>query len=81
MDDYPLISLKRLPLFAALLLVIFAGVSASSPPAAIPRLRPTPPKIGQRPPAFTLRDHQGRRVSFGDSVGTKVVLVFYRGYW
>jgi peroxiredoxin len=40
-----------------------------------------PPTIGQQAPTFTLRDQNGKRISLGDSAETKVVLVFYRGYW
>ncbi|MBV9068531.1 MAG: redoxin domain-containing protein [Acidobacteria bacterium] len=42
---------------------------------------PTPPKVGQQPPAFALLDQNRRRVSLAEAAGTKVVLVFYRGYW
>jgi cytochrome oxidase Cu insertion factor (SCO1/SenC/PrrC family) len=71
--------LKRLPFLAALLLAIATSASAApSPPAAIMQ---TPPRIGQQAPTFTLRDHNGRRVGLADAAGTKVVLVFYRGYW
>jgi len=68
-----------LPFLAALLLAIAtSATAASSPPAAIAQ---TPPKIGQLAPTFTLRDHNGRRVNLANAIGTKVVLVFYRGYW
>ena len=70
-----LISLGRLPMFAALLLAIAARVSAEPLPHR------TPPAIGQQPPAFALLDHNRRRVSLAEAAGTKVVLVFYRGYW
>jgi len=48
---------------------------------AIAAIAPTPPKIGQQAPAFTLRDQNRQRVSLAAAAGTKVVLVFYRGYW
>jgi peroxiredoxin len=59
-----------LPFFAALLFAIAARASA-----------PSPPKIGQQPPAFALLDQNRRHVSLAEAAGTKVVLVFYRGYW
>jgi hypothetical protein len=61
--------LNRLPFFAALLITIAARVAAA------------PPKVGQQPPAFALLDQNRRRVSLAEGAGTKVVLVFYRGYW
>jgi cytochrome oxidase Cu insertion factor (SCO1/SenC/PrrC family) len=64
-----------LSLVAALLFVIAA--SAPSPRAAI---RHTP-RIGEPAPAFALRDQNRKRVSLAEAAGTKVVLVFYRGYW
>jgi cytochrome oxidase Cu insertion factor (SCO1/SenC/PrrC family) len=74
-----LISLNRLPILTTLLLAIATSAfAATSPPAAIAR---TPLRIGQQAPTFTLRDQRGRRVSLTDAIGTKVVLVFYRGYW
>jgi peroxiredoxin len=57
-----------LSFFAALLLAIAA-------------IAPSPPKIGQPAPAFTLRDQNRKPVSLAEAAGTKVVLVFYRGYW
>ncbi len=75
-----LISFNRLPILTTLLLAVAIITSAAtSPPAAVTRPQATP-KIGQQAPAFTLRDHNGRRVSL-DAAGAKVVLVFYRGYW
>jgi peroxiredoxin len=47
---------------------------------AIATIAPSPPKIGQQAPGFTLRDQHRRRVSLAEGTGTKVV-VFYRGYW
>jgi len=64
-----------MPLFAALLFAIVAAAPSRPGP------RVTQPRIGQPPPAFTLRDQNGRRVSLADAAGKKVVLVFYRGYW
>jgi cytochrome oxidase Cu insertion factor (SCO1/SenC/PrrC family) len=75
-----LISFNRLPILAALFLAIATITSAASSPAAVVRSQSTP-KIGQLAPTFTLRDYNGRRVSLADAIGTKVVLVFYRGYW
>jgi hypothetical protein len=66
-----LISLNRLSLIAALLLAIAARASAA----------PSPPTIGQQAPAFSLLDQNRKRVSLAGAAGTKVVLVFYRGYW
>jgi peroxiredoxin len=60
-----------LSFFAALLLAIAARSSATPPR----------PKIGQQAPAFSLLDQNRRRVSLAEGAGTKVVLVFYRGYW
>jgi peroxiredoxin len=48
---------------------------------AIGTIVPSPPKIGQQAPLFTLRDQNRQRVSLAEAAGTKVVLVFYRGYW
>jgi cytochrome oxidase Cu insertion factor (SCO1/SenC/PrrC family) len=77
-----LISFNRLPILTTLLLAIATITSAaSSPPAAVARPQATRPMIGQQAPVFTLRDQNGRRVSLADAAGTKVVLVFYRGYW
>jgi cytochrome oxidase Cu insertion factor (SCO1/SenC/PrrC family) len=69
-----LISFVRLSLLAALFFTFAAA--APSPRAAV-----RPPKIGEQPPAFTLRGQNGKKVSLADAAGTKVVLVFYRGYW
>jgi len=66
-----LILLNCLSLVAALLLAISARASAA----------PSPPKIGQQAPAFALLDQNRNRVSLAGAAGTKVVLVFYRGYW
>jgi hypothetical protein len=63
------------PFVAALLLAIAARVSAGPLPHRMP------PTIGQQPPAFALLDQNRRRVSLAGAAGTKVVLVFYRGYW
>jgi hypothetical protein len=71
----PLISFARLPMLAALLLAIAGRVSAA------PLSHRTPPAIGQQPPAFALLDQNRRRVNLAEAAGTKVVLVFYRGYW
>jgi cytochrome oxidase Cu insertion factor (SCO1/SenC/PrrC family) len=70
-----------LPILAALLLAIATSASAAITPAAFARPQSTPPKIGQQAPTFTLRDQNGKRISLGDAIGTKVVLIFYRGYW
>jgi peroxiredoxin len=48
---------------------------------AIATVAPSPPKIGEQAPAFTLRDQNRKRISLAEAAGTKVVLVFYRGYW
>jgi cytochrome oxidase Cu insertion factor (SCO1/SenC/PrrC family) len=69
----PLIFLAGLPLLAALLLAI--AVTAPRPAVKLT------PKVGDPAPAFALRDQHGKRVSLADAAGTKVVLVFYRGYW
>jgi cytochrome oxidase Cu insertion factor (SCO1/SenC/PrrC family) len=66
--------LKHLPFLAVLLLAIATSASAIPQPRATPR-------VGQQAPTFTLRDQSGRRVGLADAAGTKVVLVFYRGYW
>jgi len=66
---------ERVPIVAAFLLAVAARVSVAPSPHA------TLPKIGQRPPAFALLDQNRRRVSLAEGAGTKVVLVFYRGYW
>jgi len=49
--------------------------------ASVRPLKITPPKIGQPVPLFALLDQNRKRVSLADAAGTKVVLVFYRGYW
>jgi hypothetical protein len=69
--DRILISLNRLSFFAALLLSIAARASVV----------PSRPKIGQQAPAFALLDQNRRRVNLTEAAGTKVVLIFYRGYW
>jgi peroxiredoxin len=63
--------LNSLSFFAALLLAIAARAS----------IVPARPKIGQQAPAFALLDQNRRRVSLSEGTGSKVVLVFYRGYW
>jgi len=74
-----LISLRRLPFLAALLLALATSASAATSPRIA--IAQSPPKIGQQAPTFTLRDQNGKRISLADAAGTKVVLVFYRGYW
>jgi hypothetical protein len=64
-----LISSNRLSFLA----LLFAVASVSPPKM--------PPKIGQPAPLFALLDQNRKRVSLADAAGTKVVLVFYRGYW
>jgi cytochrome oxidase Cu insertion factor (SCO1/SenC/PrrC family) len=44
-------------------------------------LWPSPVAVGQRAPDFTLEDQSGNRVRLSRQRGSKVVLVFYRGYW
>ena len=40
------------------------------------------PKVGDRAPQFSLLSTKGQSVGLKDYSGkTKVVLVFYRGYW
>ena len=40
------------------------------------------PKVGDRVPEFSLPSSNGTTVSLKDYIGkSKVVLVFYRGYW
>lgn len=39
------------------------------------------PEIGQLAPDFTLTDQNGKPVSLSAARGSKVALVFYRGYW
>ena len=75
-----LISLRRLPFLAALLLALATRASAAPTPRAVVPPQ-TPPRIGQQGPTFTLRDQNGKRISLADAAGTRVVLVFYRGYW
>jgi peroxiredoxin len=36
---------------------------------------------GQVAPDFALRDQNGKSVTLSAARGSKVVLVFYRGYW
>jgi peroxiredoxin len=41
-----------------------------------------PPKIGDRAPQFSLQNAAGQNVALKDYEGkSKLVLVFYRGYW
>jgi hypothetical protein len=49
--------------------------------AARGSIAPSLPKIGQQAPPFALLDQNRKRVSLAEVTGTKVVLVFYRGYW
>ena len=37
--------------------------------------------VGGTAPAFELPDHSGKPVALSDFAGSKVVLVFYRGFW
>jgi hypothetical protein len=40
------------------------------------------PKVGERAPQFSLPSTKGTSVALKDFIGkTKLVLVFYRGYW
>jgi len=39
------------------------------------------PTVGQLAPDFTLADQNGNSVTLSAARGSKVVLVFYRGYW
>ena len=40
------------------------------------------PKVGDRAPQFSLPSTKGASVALKDYIGkSKVVLVFYRGYW
>jgi hypothetical protein len=64
-DWSSLISSNRLPLLATLLFAVAVRQ----------------PKIGQQAPLFTLLDQNRKHVSLAAAAGTKVVLVFYRGYW
>ena len=36
---------------------------------------------GQPAPDFTLRDHSGKEFRLSSLHGTRVLLIFYRGYW
>ena len=41
-----------------------------------------PPKIGDRAPGFSLQSAAGATIALKDYEGkSKLVLVFYRGYW
>jgi len=61
--------------------VLVAGAFFNFVVARVPDT-PTPLRVGERPPDFTLPDASGRAVSLADFRGRKpVVLVFYRGYW
>src|ERR1700757_2108091 len=44
---------------------------------------PGPPRVGQKAPAFTLSNQDGKEVSLNDLVGRSkaVALIFYRGFW
>jgi len=64
-----------LSFLAALFLTIAARASAAP---SRPAMRP---KIGQQAPGFALLDQNRRRVNLAEAAGTKVILVFYRGYW
>ena len=37
--------------------------------------------VGETAPAFELPDHSGKPVALSDFAGSRVVLVFYRGFW
>ena len=37
--------------------------------------------VGETAPAFELPDQSGKPVALSDFAGSKVVLVFYRGFW
>ena len=51
------------------------GVSADLPEAA------GAPAVGEAAPDFTLPDENGQPVRLSDYLGSKVVLLFYRGFW
>ena len=38
-------------------------------------------EVGETAPAFELPDHSGKPVALSDFAGSRVVLVFYRGFW
>lgn len=38
-------------------------------------------EVGRPAPPFSLPDQNGRAVALSDFAGSKVVLVFYRGFW
>jgi AhpC/TSA family len=62
-------------------LLLAGGVWVNFFVARVPEL-PTPLRVGERPPEFTLADASGRPVALADYRGKKpLVLVFYRGYW
>jgi AhpC/TSA family protein len=75
---------RRWPAWLALTLsggLLVAGAWFNFVAARVPDT-PTPLRLGERPPEFTLPDATGRPVSLEDYRGQKpVVLVFYRGYW
>ncbi len=68
---------NRALVFMALVFLALAPVAS----AKDLMLWASPVAVGQRAPDFTLEDQSGNRVRLSRQRGSKVVLVFYRGYW
>lgn len=70
--------LRKTLLIAALLLAVLAGLFAWK------LILPKPQSqfaVGQPAPGFTLNDQDGHPFTLSSLRGSRVVLVFYRGYW
>jgi cytochrome oxidase Cu insertion factor (SCO1/SenC/PrrC family) len=70
--------LRKTLLIAGLLLAVAAGLVAWK------MILPKPQSQfadGQPAPDFTLNDQDGRPFTLSSLRGSRVVLVFYRGYW
>ena len=72
-------------LLCVLSFILFGGLNL-----AFAQLPPSTgaPSVGQKAPAFTLPDQQGKPVSLADLLKARgaaksngLVLIFYRGYW
>ena len=69
-------------LFAFFCCAALPAVYGQTPAASPSAERAKPVGVGDVAPDFTLEDERGRKVSLAAARGkSKVVLVFYRGWW
>lgn len=73
--------MKMLTAFFQTIVLLSVSMAATLQPPSAPQ-RGTPIGIGDMAPDFTLEDQNKNKVSLADArVKSRVVLVFYRGYW